>query len=68
MSPRRERISVPPDGKRLIVCDNWPECDCDADCTAVEAPGPLLNTIERLVFVACILVIAGLALWLGGGW
>lgn len=48
-----ERITTPPGNEHRLICDNFPECGCDADCH--DAPPPL--TQEQ-----CILLLALIAL------
>src|SRR5690606_34101956 len=37
-SPRGlEHITIPPGNEQQIVCDSWPECQCDGDCNC-DAP------------------------------
>lgn len=62
--PGIERLSVPPAGPTQRVCRQWPECQCDGDCTWLTPARPLGELII-VSLTAVALVVAVLALWLG---
>lgn len=60
-NPRRlERITIPPGNQQQLVCDDWPECQCEGDCD--DATRPLTEEQCVLLMVLAALCIAGLGL------
>lgn len=55
-----ERVTVPPGNDHRLVCDNFPECGCDADCH--DAPQPLTQEQLVLLIVLFAISIAGLGI------
>lgn len=49
-----ERITIAPGNRSQLVCDNWPECQCDGDCD----DAPRRGSRVRLVVLAIICLAA----------
>lgn len=61
VSPRGlERVTIPPNGPSQLVCDSWPECQCEGDCN--EAPRGLTEEQCILMIVLFALTVSGLGL------
>jgi hypothetical protein len=58
--PGLERITIPPGNQQQRVCDAWPECQCDGDCT--DAPRGLTEEQAVLLIVLFALIVSGLGL------
>lgn len=61
LDPHREIITVPPNGKPIVRCPNFPECMCGDDCIDAFPADPAI--VRRVLFVlmlAVALIGAGL--------
>lgn len=52
-----ERITIPPGNQSQLVCDSWPECQCNGDCD---------DALRGLTEVQCILLIVLFAIGVSG--
>ncbi|QKC83239.1 hypothetical protein EB232_17925 [Mesorhizobium sp. NZP2077] len=58
--PARETITIPPNGKQISVCPLWPDCDCEADCTAGTERASRVQWVMFGLMSAVALIGAGL--------
>ncbi|WP_421912766.1 hypothetical protein [Mesorhizobium sp.] len=63
--PHLEIITIPPDGKPLVRCQNFPECMCGDDCNDAVPADPAI--VRRVLFGLLIAtaIIDGVLLYLG---
>lgn len=64
--PALQTIAVPPNGEQRLVCAQWPECGCEANCDAVAAAGGVLRAGDWIALglaIATALVGIGLIAW-----
>lgn len=61
-----EEVAVPPGTETHLVCDDWPECQCDGDCS--DPPGSASPGWIRLAWPLLIsLALAGAWIAIIGG-
>ncbi|RWO90881.1 hypothetical protein [Mesorhizobium sp.] len=53
MTPRLERITVPPFSEEIVICESWPHCDCVGDC-----PDAIRSPVVRRILIGMMAAVA----------
>lgn len=57
LTPHREIITIPPHGKAVLRCQNFPECQCGDDCTAL---APTESPAARRILFALMIAVGAI--------